>query len=252
MTTAQEVIQLARSYLGMRQYTPQHTQLIDDYNRVTPKPVGYTATYDDDWCDIFVTVVADKAHAAPLIGRECGVQRHLNWFKANGIFHLKTTYTPQTGDIIIFDWDGGGFADHIGFVEKCDPHYVYTIEGNSVNATVTRRQYRLNTPHIVGYAQPRYNQAPQSKPHTQPKATNQSNSTPVSSSQSQLKQTLPPQITLPQLKPHSLIVQEVLAGKWGNGEERMRRLRAAGYNPNTIQQQVNQLYAKPHQCYDFR
>lgn len=35
------------------------------------------------------------------------------------------------------------------------------------------------------------------------------------------------------------IVSEVIAGKWGNGDERRRRLRAAGYNPNTIQNLVN-------------
>ena len=34
----------------------------------------------------------------------------------------------------------------------------------------------------------------------------------------------------PKLKSNNVIAQEVLAGKWGNGDERKRRLEAAGYN----------------------
>lgn len=37
------------------------------------------------------------------------------------------------------------------------------------------------------------------------------------------------------------VAYDVMDGKYGNGEERIRRLRAAGYNPKTIQNIVNQL-----------
>lgn len=37
------------------------------------------------------------------------------------------------------------------------------------------------------------------------------------------------------------IAQEVIAGKWGNGQERKDRLAAAGYNYRTIQNAVNKL-----------
>lgn len=37
------------------------------------------------------------------------------------------------------------------------------------------------------------------------------------------------------------IAKEVIAGKWGNGPDRTRRLITAGYNPNTIQAEVNRL-----------
>lgn len=40
------------------------------------------------------------------------------------------------------------------------------------------------------------------------------------------------------------IAREVIAGKWGNGDERERRLEAAGYNYNTIQKKVNELLSK--------
>ena len=37
------------------------------------------------------------------------------------------------------------------------------------------------------------------------------------------------------------VAYDVLDGRYGNGDERIRRLRLAGYNPNTIQNIVNQL-----------
>lgn len=37
------------------------------------------------------------------------------------------------------------------------------------------------------------------------------------------------------------VAHEVIAGKWGNGQERVDRLKAAGYNPTMIQNKVNEI-----------
>lgn len=37
------------------------------------------------------------------------------------------------------------------------------------------------------------------------------------------------------------IAREVIAGKWGNGEERKRRLRESGYDPEEVQKAVNKI-----------
>lgn len=37
------------------------------------------------------------------------------------------------------------------------------------------------------------------------------------------------------------IAREVIAGKWDNGAERINKLKAAGYNPTTVQSEVNKL-----------
>lgn len=42
----------------------------------------------------------------------------------------------------------------------------------------------------------------------------------------------------------SEIAREVIAGKWGNGAERANKLKAAGYNPTTVQNEVNKLLKK--------
>ena len=43
------------------------------------------------------------------------------------------------------------------------------------------------------------------------------------------------------------IAKEVIAGMWGNGQERKNRLTAAGYDYNTIQSRVNQMLGKTPQ-----
>ena len=37
------------------------------------------------------------------------------------------------------------------------------------------------------------------------------------------------------------IAKEVLAGKWGNGDARKKKLQAAGYDYNAVQKEVNRL-----------
>ena len=43
------------------------------------------------------------------------------------------------------------------------------------------------------------------------------------------------------------VAKEVLAGKWGNGDDRKNRLKAAGYDYNAVQKKVNELVASKPQ-----
>lgn len=45
----------------------------------------------------------------------------------------------------------------------------------------------------------------------------------------------------PVLKSNAVIAKEVIDGKWGNGQDRVDRLKSAGYNPTVIQAEVNRL-----------
>lgn len=42
------------------------------------------------------------------------------------------------------------------------------------------------------------------------------------------------------------VAREVIGGKWGNGEERIRRLKEAGYDANAVQKKVNDLLLCPN------
>ena len=160
-TDLQKVLDIARSYLGVETGSAGHKKIVDAYNSVNPKPVGYTANYDDDWCDIFVTTVFQQAGLSDLIGRECGVQRHIGIMERKGIWKGKSY--PKQGDIVTFDWDGGGFADHIGIVESVNNGVITTIEGNSslyagstAKTRVNRKTYNWDSRYIKGYGSPRY------------------------------------------------------------------------------------------------
>ena len=50
-----------------------------------------------------------------------------------------------------------------------------------------------------------------------------------------------PEPPKPAKKSNAEIAKEVMAGKWGNGEDRKKRLQAAGYNYAAIQAEVNKL-----------
>ena len=155
------VLNIARNYLGVQSGSEEHKKIVDAYNSVNPKPVGYTAKYSDDWCDIFVTTVFQQAGLSHLIGRECGVQRHIGILEQKGIWKGKTQ--PKVGDIVTFDWDGGGWADHIGIVESVNNGVITTIEGNSAQyagdtapTKVNRKTYNWDSRYIKGYARPNY------------------------------------------------------------------------------------------------
>ena len=154
------ILRAAASLVGVRGGSAAHHQLINDYNSVRPLPVGYAVKNSDDWCDIFVTTVFQREGLSGLIGRECGVERHIQIFKHLGIWNEDGSSTPKAGDIITFNWDqnsqpNNGFADHIGIVESVSNGFIHTIEGNS-NDQVRRNTYRIGHGNIRGFASPRY------------------------------------------------------------------------------------------------
>lgn len=211
MTTVTQILTKARSYIGVTTGSATHKAIIDKYNGVKPLPVGYKVTYTDDWCDAFISALAIETGAVDIIGRECGVQRHIDIFKSKGIWLEDGRITPKPGDIITFNWDdytqaNDGFADHIGIVESVANGQITTIEGNTDRA-VKRRTYQVGNGFIRGFARPKYSAESTS---TTTKKTNDT------------------------------IANEVIAGNWGVNPKRAQDLTKAGYNAATIQNLVNE------------
>jgi len=155
------VIRAAANLVGTSTGSAAHQRMVADYNSVKPLPVGYAVKNTDDWCDVFVTVVFQREGLSHLVGRECGVERHIQIFKKLGIWNEDGTTTPQSGDIITFNWDkdtqqNDGWADHIGIVERVENGWIHTIEGNSSNGVVRRNTYRVGHGNIRGFARPHY------------------------------------------------------------------------------------------------
>ena len=77
------------------------------------------------------------------------VQNGLDWFKARNRFRPGGSI-PNSGNIIFFDWDHNGTANHVGIVQHVEGGYVYTIEGNSSDR-VRECRYYVTSSSIMGY-----------------------------------------------------------------------------------------------------
>ncbi|NAA90092.1 lysozyme family protein [Enterococcus mundtii] len=107
-----------------------------------------------EWCAIFVSWVADQVGYLnqEKIIKSANCLQMINWFTEKGNYKKASeNYHPQPGDLIFFDWNGGGTGkDHVGIVEFTDGNIIQTVEGNTADK-VARRTYFINDPSISGY-----------------------------------------------------------------------------------------------------
>ncbi len=153
MATAKQILNQAKKWLGYSEENGKFKIILDIYNSHKPLARGYAIKLSDEWCDAFVSACAIACGAVDIIGTEVGVPKHVDIFKNKGIWLGRVK--PQPGDVIVFDWDGNGSGDHIGYVYSVDGNYIITIEGN-YNEEVAKRTITYNHPVILGYARPEY------------------------------------------------------------------------------------------------
>lgn len=148
----------------------------ENHSRFTSyKPKNGVANiwYRADWCAMFVSYCYNECGLIPSTLPKpyagCGLISELYNEKNprvkilgnKGVFKgvKKDSYTPKSGDIIFFNWNGSGarIASHTGIVVSCDGLKVNTVEGNAVGGNswsttkVGTRSYQLNDGQIVGY-----------------------------------------------------------------------------------------------------
>lgn len=219
----------------------------------------------------------DLAEWIPPSGGATIVEKTIDIVTAIGTATNVTAYhakDPKPGDQIFFSTaHSKSNVSHTGLVEKVDGSKVYTIEGNTSDR-VARRSYYLSDSYIVGYGRPAYD--------AEPGNTNTGSQTPSSGTTSEVTYTVVAGDTLSKIaakygttyqklaayngitnpniirvgqkikipgtpapkKTNAEIAKEVIAGKWGNGADRKKRLEAAGYDYNAIQQAVNAALAR--------
>ncbi len=111
------------------------------------------------WCAYFIVWCARQANIGSNTIKLSG---YADADDLGVAYKSRGSYTPQTGDIIIFDYapystktPASSYGDHVGLVEYVDGNYVHTIEGNANNA-VRRYTYSLSNSNIKGYGVPNY------------------------------------------------------------------------------------------------
>lgn len=261
--TANDYINVLRSWIGFSEANGKYRQIIDIYNGHRPLARGYAVKYSDEWCDTTISAAAIKAGMTDLIGTECGCEEHVKIFKAKGIWIEDGTVVPKPGYIIVYNWDGSGqpnngYSDHIGAVETVSGGIITCIEGNKGNA-VGKRRIPIGWKFIRGFAAPRYETKPEARPITMSVEQAARNvlagkygngdarkkaitalGLDYNAVQARVNEILRGKAA-PAKKSVEQVAREVIAGKWGNGEERRKRITAAGYDYNAVQKRVNEL-----------
>ncbi len=87
---------------------------------------------------------------------ECGAGEMANAYKAAKQWITRGN-KPQVGDVVFFDWDENGWANHVGIVETVSGVILGIIEGNNGKA-VTRTRYAYNNTKIMGFGVPQTTQ----------------------------------------------------------------------------------------------
>lgn len=161
MAKASEVTKQAKAWVGIKEGSKEHRELVELYNSFSPLPQGYRMTIKDSWCAMFISCLAIKCKATDIIPVECSCGRFIELAKKLGIWVENDAATPAEGWMILYDWqdsgkgDNAGWSDHIGYVEKVAGGVMTIVEGN-YNGCVKRRMIKVNAKYIRGYVAPKY------------------------------------------------------------------------------------------------
>ena len=129
---------------------------------------AYGMNYEP-WCDIFVWWCANAVGISEdIIPKYAYVPDTANWYDKRNLYKNSKRwggdYTPQKGDLILFDYDETSVSDHIGIIVSVNGETIRTVEGNKDNA-VKQCEYNLNDRTIRAYCTPEYkNSQPVEKP----------------------------------------------------------------------------------------
>ena len=169
-----------------------------------------------DWCDVFVDCgfyetfgenIAREMLYQPKKSMGAGCAYSANYYRINNAFFAE----PELGDQVFFG--EAKDEDHTGIVIEATGKYIYTVEGNTGggNGSVLKKVYNISDPWIAGYGRPKWRAAARIE-------TNDQQSGDINE-----------------------VARQVIAGTWGNGSERYAALRAAGWDPDKVQEVVNKI-----------
>lgn len=172
-----------------------------------------------DWCFVkaYGVEAALELLCQPRYSAGAGCCYSAMYYKQRGQFYGPGT-VPQPGDQIFFTYKSGEVS-HTGIVESVSGSTITAIEFNTSDQ-VARRTYQIGASSIYGYGRPNYGTVAQD--------INVPGNTAAIE-------------TAYDGKTVTELAQEVIAGKWGIGAERVAALTAAGYDYTAVQSKVNEI-----------
>lgn len=109
----------AARWLGTREGSPEHREILAVYNAIKPLPRGYTLGETDPWCAGFVSAAAVMAGEGARYPLECSCSRIVEKAKSMGIWVEDDGHVPRIGDWVLYDWQANedgecmGAPDHV-------------------------------------------------------------------------------------------------------------------------------------------
>lgn len=156
MATANDILNLAISYLGVKEDPPNSNNVIFNTHYYSG-PVNNKSLH---WCVAFVWDIFRMARASALFyggGKTASCSTLWAYHKKQG--QAVTSFQP--GDIVFFDFSGKkSKTEHVGIVEKVENGYINTIDGNTGTTSeanggaVMRRRRALK--YVSGGYRPKY------------------------------------------------------------------------------------------------
>ena len=158
-----DVLAIAKTQLGYSESEKNYVVGEDGTGR------GYTRYGDwfgcpyGDWCAMFASFCV---HYADVEGMPLDMScpswieelRALNLYRPARSGDPQQQYIPAAGDLVFYDWEQDGIADHVGLVVEVTPATeeeaarLITLEGN-VEDRVQYMSYALDNPAILGFGQ---------------------------------------------------------------------------------------------------
>lgn len=164
---ASKMVELAQSWVGIKEGSTGHKEILAIYNSQKPLPRGYKMTTKDAWCAATTTALAVKLGYTDIVPCECSCSKLIAIAKEMGIWIEDESITPKPGMLCVYDWgdsgkgDNKGDPDHIGIVESVGGGEFIVIEGNADTNKdgkdgVERRPLSVNGRNLRGFIAPKY------------------------------------------------------------------------------------------------
>lgn len=155
MSGIDSIIETAKSYLGTREGSEAHEEIISLYNRARYSD-AYQMTMNDPWCCAFVVAMFEANGMSDIIPGYAACDQMISIFTKWGRYYSRSVRAVNKGDIVFYDWNGDLSADHVGIVVQNQFGDLSVIEGNKSDSVAYRNINSMDRC-ILGYGVPNYN-----------------------------------------------------------------------------------------------
>ena len=163
MSRREEFVKKALEWVGTKENSSGHKELVKDYNKACDK--GRKADIKTPWCALFVGAVAQETGNELKDGIgvpvDCSCGKMIDKAKSADIWVEDDGYAPNIGDIVIYDWADSGKGDdttghdHTGIVTKVSGKSFTVTEGNRKDS-VSNRTMKVDGKYIRGFIAPKF------------------------------------------------------------------------------------------------